>query len=404
MQYLTPPLPLLQERCDRLKLAVVVPTYNNAGTLARVLREVLAHTRNVIVVNDGSTDGTAAILQDFPEVAQVSYPQNVGKGWALRQGFAAATAAGYDYAITIDSDGQHFATDLPTFVDKLEAEGPALLIGVRNMAQDGIPGKSSFGHKFSNFWFWFETGLRAPDTQSGYRLYPLARLRGMRFFTPKYEFEIEVLVRAAWAGVPIGSVPIAVYYAPGKERITHFRPFQDFSRISVLNTVLVIITLLYIKPKQFITSLFRRETYTRLLGQIFNAEESAGRKALAVAFGVFMGIVPLWGFQLAVAIPAAFALRLNRYLVVLAANISLPPMIPFILYMSYLAGGLVVARPLHLASAEGLTLASIHQNFVQYFVGAWLLAGAAAALAGAATYLGQLLFQRDKQPPVAAHG
>ena len=382
-----PTLPLLQARCDRLRLVVLIPTYNNAGTLGRVLREVQQYTRNIIVVNDGSTDATADVLRGFPEVARVSYPRNVGKGWALRQGFAAATAAGYEHAITIDSDGQHFAADLPTFVDKLEAEGPALLIGARNMAQDGIPGKSSFGHKFSNFWFWVETGLRAPDTQSGYRLYPLGPLRGLRFFTPKYEFEIEVLVRAAWAGVPIGSVPIAVYYAPGKERITHFRPFQDFSRISVLNTVLVVITLLYIKPRQFIASLFRRETYTRLLKQIFNSEESAGHKARSVAFGVFMGIAPIWGFQLLVAIPLAIALRLNRYLVVLSANISLPPMIPFILYLSYLAGGLVVARPLRLVSAEGLTLASIHQNFVQYFIGAWLLAGAAALLAGAACYL-----------------
>jgi glycosyltransferase involved in cell wall biosynthesis len=135
MQHVSSHIPLLQERCDRLKLAVLIPTYDNAGTLARVVREVQAYTRNVIVINDGSTDATAEILQDFPEVTLVSYPQNVGKGWALRQGFKAATAAGYDYAITIDSDGQHFATDLPTFIDKLEAEGPALLIGARNMAQ-----------------------------------------------------------------------------------------------------------------------------------------------------------------------------------------------------------------------------------------------------------------------------
>lgn len=396
-------LPLLQARCDRLRLAVLVPTYNNAGTLARVLREVQAFTRNIIVVNDGSTDDTAAILAEFPEVAQVSYSTNVGKGWALRQGFAAANRAGYEHVITIDSDGQHFASDLPTFVDKLEAEGPALLIGARDMGQAGIPGKSSFGHKFSNFWFWFETGLRVPDTQSGYRLYPLAPLRAMRFFTPKYEFEIEVLVRAAWAGVPVGAVPISVYYAPGKERITHFRPFQDFSRISVLNTVLVVITLLYIKPKHFLASLLRRETYAKLLGQIFNAEESAGHKALSVAFGVFMGIAPIWGFQLLVAIPLAMALRLNRYLVVLSANISLPPMIPLIIYLSYRVGGLVVAQPLRLASSAGLTLASIHQNFVQYFLGAWLLAAGAAVLAGAATFVLQLLLQRRK-PLATTHG
>ena len=271
------------------------------------------------------------------------------------------------------------------------------------MAQAGIPGKSSFGHKFSNFWFWFETGLRVPDTQSGYRLYPLGPLRGMRFFTPKYEFEIEVLVRAAWAGVRVGAVPIAVYYAPGKERITHFRPFRDFSRISVLNTVLVIITLLYVKPRQFVRSLFRRDTCARLLAQVFNAEETARHKALSVAFGVFMGIAPIWGFQLLVAIPLAIFLGLNRYLVVLAANISLPPMIPLIIYLSYRAGGLLVAQPLRLASAQGLTLASIHQNFVQYFVGGWLLAGGAALLAGGATYAVQQLAPRRKRL-ATAHG
>lgn len=397
------PFPLLQDRCERLKLCVIIPTYNNCTTLAAVIEQVQQFTSNIIVVNDGSTDGTAAVLAGFPAVTLVNYPENVGKGWALRQGFAAANQAGYDYAITIDSDGQHFATDLPAFLDKLETEGPALLIGARNMAQDGIPGKSSFGHTFSNFWFWVETGQRLPDTQSGYRLYPLVPLRGMRFFTPKYEFEIEVMVRAVWAGVRVGSVPIAVYYAPGKERITHFRPFQDFSRISVLNTVLVIITLLYIKPKQFISSLFRKETYAQLLGQVFNAEESAQTKALSVAFGVFMGIAPIWGFQLLVAIPLAIFLRLNRYLVVLSANISLPPMIPLLIYLSYRMGGLVVPKPLHLASAEGLTLASIHQNFVQYFVGSWLLASIAALVAGAATYAAHQLAPRKKRL-AAAHG
>lgn len=396
-------IPLLQERCDRLKLCVIIPTYNNCTTLAKVITQTQQFTSNIIVVNDGSTDSTAALLAGFPEVSLVSYPDNVGKGWALRQGFAAANKAGYDYAITIDSDGQHFAADLPTFVDKLEAEGPALLIGARNMAHHSIPGKSSFGHKFSNFWFWFETGQRLPDTQSGYRLYPLAPLRGMRFFTPKYEFEIEVLVRAAWAGVRVGSVPIEVFYAPGKERITHFRPFHDFSRISVLNTVLVISTLLYIKPKQFILSLFRRETYAKLLGQVFNADESAQHRALSVAFGVFMGIAPIWGFQLLVAIPLAIFLRLNRYLVVISANISLPPMIPLLIYLSYLLGGLVVAQPVQLASAEGLTLASIHQNFMQYFIGSWLLAGSAALLAGGATYAAALLAPRRKRL-ATAHG
>lgn len=402
-ELLSRPIPTLQHRFDALRICVIIPTYNNCTTLAKVVQDVQQYTSNVIIVNDGSTDETAAILATLEGPVIISYPKNVGKGWALRQGFAAASNEDYAYAITIDSDGQHFASDLHAFLDKLEAEGPALIIGARNMAQDGIPSKSSFGHKFSNFWFWVETGVRAPDTQSGYRLYPLGPLRNRCFFTRKYEFEIEVLVRSAWAGVKVDSVPIAVYYAPGKERITHFRPFTDFSRISVLNTVLVIITILYIKPKQFLASLFKKETYAAFWAQVFNAEESREHKALSIAFGVFMGIAPIWGFQLVVAIFLAVFFKLNRYLVILSANISLPPMIPFIIYLSYAVGGLVVDKPIQLAYHRGLSIATIHQNFVQYFIGSWIFAAAAAVVAGLVTYASLHLYQRRNRL-VTTHG
>jgi len=188
--------------------------------------------------------------------------KNKGKGYALRQGFKRAIELGYSYAITIDSDGQHFAADLPAFLGKLEEHPCAIMIGARNMEQSSVPGKSSFGNKFSNFWFWVETGKKMPDTQSGYRLYPIKALQHISFFTRKYEFEIEVLVRAAWAGIDVISVPVKVYYPAKEERISHFRPFKDFSRISVLNTVLVLITFLYIKPRDLFRSIKKKTSGT----------------------------------------------------------------------------------------------------------------------------------------------
>jgi glycosyltransferase involved in cell wall biosynthesis len=240
------------------KVCVLVPTYNNAQTLAAVLESLLAYTPQILVVNDGSTDSTPAILERFPQLERVSYPINQGKGYALRTGFKRAVELGYDYAITIDSDGQHFAEDLPKFLEKLQDYPNAIIMGARNMDQASVPGKSSFGHKFSNFWFKVETGKKLSDTQSGYRLYPVSRLQGMRFITKKYEFEIEVLVRAAWAGVDLTEVPVRVFYAEKEKRISHFRPFRDFSRISVLNTVLVLITFLYIKPRDFFRSIKKK--------------------------------------------------------------------------------------------------------------------------------------------------
>ncbi|GAA4371115.1 DUF2062 domain-containing protein [Hymenobacter saemangeumensis] len=396
-----PPAPLLQHRTDQHGICILIPTYNNSLTVRDVITKVQAYTNNIIVVNDGSTDDTPAILAATPGIQLISYLPNQGKGWALRQGFQAAIAAGYRYAITLDSDGQHFASDLHAFINKLEADGPGLIIGARNMDQAGIPSKSSFGNKFSTFWFWVETGVRVPDTQSGYRLYPLQPLRGMRFFTYKYEFEIEVIVRAAWRGVPVSFVPISVYYAPGKERITHFRPFTDFSRISVLNTILVIIAFLYIKPRDFIKSLGRRETYSRLKRQIVNAEESNLQKSVAIALGVFIGIAPIWGFQIIACLFLSTLLKLNKFLVLLSAHISIPPLIPLILYLSYLTGGLLVEKPVALQYGKQLTLAAIHYNFVQYVVGSLLLAAGAAIASGLATYV-LLFFFRKKSPALTS--
>ena len=249
------------EKFKAQKICVLMPTYNNAITLAAVINDVSAYCNDIIVVNDGSTDDTENIASSFSFVQLVSYKKNVGKGWALQKGFAYAIEKGYQYAITIDSDGQHFAKDLPAFLNKIQQTPNSLIIGARNMEQASVPGKSSFGHKFSNFWYKLETGVDCPDTQSGYRLYPLQLFKGMRFFTTKYEFEIEVLVRASWKGIAIESVPVTVYYAPKETRISHFRPFTDFSRVSMLNTVLVPIALLYIKPRDFFRWVLKKKIF-----------------------------------------------------------------------------------------------------------------------------------------------
>lgn len=248
----------MQDIFEQHSLCVIVPTYNNELTLEKVLHGVMAYTKKIIVVNDGSTDNTPEILKSFPTITQVTYQTNKGKGYALRQGFAKAVELGYEYAITIDSDGQHYPEDLGLFLEKLNETPQALIIGSRNMEQSSVPGKSSFGNKFSNFWFWVETGLKMNDTQSGYRLYPVRLLKDISFVTRKFEFEIEVLVRAAWNGITVTEVPVRVYYPEKGKRISHFRPFQDFSRISVLNTFLVTIAFLYIKPRDFIRSIKKK--------------------------------------------------------------------------------------------------------------------------------------------------
>lgn len=379
------------------KICVLIPTYNNAGSLADVIKNVLAYTTDVVVVNDGSTDNTAQILEGFKDIHIINYSPNRGKGIALRTGIKEAAKLGYKYAIAMDSDGQHYAHDLPKFLEAILEHPGSLIVGARNLDQENVPGKSSFGNRFSNFWYWVETGIRLPDTQSGYRLYPVAKLAKKKYFTRKYEFEIEVMVRAAWSGIPVMSIPISVYYPPAAERVSHFRPFKDFTRISILNAVLTIIALLWIKPRDFVKLIFSRDGWRKIWKAIFvNPQETNNTKAASIGFGVFMGIVPIWGFQLAVGIPLAIMMRLNKTLFILAANISIVPFIPFILMASIITGKLVLGDHNWSLNMQNMDLSHLKDAGLTYIIGAVVL----AVVAGIAAYLITLLtlaFTRRKK-------
>lgn len=393
---------VLRNAFNDYRVCVIIPTYNNGRTLHTVIEDVSCYTSNIIVVNDGSTDDTSDILTGFTGIEKVSYSVNQGKGWAIRQGIKRALELGYDYAITIDSDGQHFAKDLPVFIEQLKKHPRAIIIGSRNMNQSSVPGKSSFGNRFSNFWFRVETGIKLPDTQSGYRLYPIFLLKDMKFFTKKYEFEIEVLVRAAWKDIPVLPAPVSVYYAPGNERVSHFRPFKDFFRISILNTILVLISVLYIKPRNFLRDIFIKERRNKFIREhLINIYEPRHIKVFSVAFGVFMGIIPIWGFQLMSAIFLAIFLRLNKALVILAAHISIPPMIPLIIFLSYKTGAIwMPEKGEDLVFNYGISFNSVKHNFQQYIYGSITLAVIAAILGGLFTWTILLLFRKNKRVAV----
>lgn len=373
---------------DERGICVLIPTYNNDKTLERVLDGVLAYTSHVIVVNDGSTDSTSSILSKYKESLTIlNQPTNKGKGVALRLGLEYARTQGYSYAITIDSDGQHYPSDIPVFVEALKdhvEEEPLLLIGSRNMNQEGIPKKSSFGNKFSNFWFWFETGISLTDTQSGYRMYPLNEL-AKKYFTTKFEFEIEIIVRAAWRGVKVKNIPVSVLY-DSSERVSHFRPFKDFTRISILNTVLVIITLTYIIPRNFVKG-FKKKSFKNFVKEdILGSGDSAAIKASSIALGTFIGLTPLWGLHSFLSLFLAISLRLNKPLAFAFSNISIPPMIPIIIYSSLQIGYFIIPNSAAKAEFTDFNFHTISNHLMQYVVGSFSLALLMSATLGTLSY------------------
>lgn len=374
-----------QGRARRLGVCIIIPTYNNCRTLGRVLAGVAAYSTDTIVINDGSTDETAKILDEFSGLTRIDFQNNSGKGMALRAGFTKALELGYEFAITIDSDGQHFPHDISTFLDALEEHGAALLIGSRNMTHETVPKKSSFGNRFSNFWFWFETGIRLSDTQSGFRLYPLRRMP-QRFFTRKFEFEIEAIVRTAWKGVPIKNIPIEVLYDP-EERISHFRPFTDFTRISILNTILVLNMILYIKPRNFVVNLKKKGFRRFFVENVLRNQDSTFVKAASISLGVFIAIIPIWGLQTVAVLFLATVFRLNRAIAFTFSHISIPPMIPFVIYSSLLTGSLFFPDAPPLDFQRLLSIDAIRENLAQYLVGSVILATVAALVFGSTAYL-----------------
>lgn len=373
-------------KARRLGCAVVIPTYNNAGTLRRVVEEVRAMVPDVIVVNDGSTDGTAGILSGIEGIEVISYEENRGKGYALKTGLRRAAGEGFRYAVTIDSDGQHFPDDIPAFLDEAERHPDSLVIGARNLTQENMPSKNTFANRFSNFWFRLETGKRMQDTQSGFRLYPLEKMSGMRFMTSRYEFELESAVKLAWRGVRVANIPVGVHYAPAGERVSHFRPFRDFARISLLNAWLVIVAFLVYYPYKFIRWLRWPNIKRFIRDNITHSRESNLRLSLAIGLGIFWGIVPVWGYQMIMAGVTAHFLRLNKVICIVSANISLPPIIPFILYGSYATGGFVMNRPVTITFSN-ISFEAVGEGLLQYIVGSVVLAVAAGIAIGLLSYI-----------------
>lgn len=378
------------------KVCVIIPTYNNHKTLKRVIDGVLQYTTNVIVVNDGSTDTTFDIINSYPSIDAIHLPKNQGKGNALQLGFKKAIENGFHYAITIDSDGQHFPDDIPVFLEELtKSENNILLIGSRNMGQEGVPKKSSFGNKFSNFWFWFETGIKLEDTQSGYRLYPLLQLP-KKYFTNKFEFEIEVIVRAAWKGTEVKNIPVKILYDP-TERVTHFRPFKDFTRISILNTILVLITLLYIKPRDFFRNFQKKKIKQFVKEEILQSNDSNLIKSLSIALGVFIGIAPFWGFQTVLVFFLAVLFRWNKMLAFAFSNISIPPMIPIIIYASLQIGSYFINGNLNFSNYQNITFETIKSHTSQYIVGSFVLATIMAFTFGLSSFFILSLQEKSKK-------
>ncbi len=372
---------------DGVRLLVLIPLYNHAAAVRGVVEACLAVHPEVLVVDDGSNDGGAATLAGLP-VRILRHPVNRGKGAAILTAAAEARRLGMTHLATIDADGQHDPADLPKLLAVLAAKPLAIVVGTRDFSAANVPGSSKFGRRFSNFWLRLQTGSTLGDTQSGFRIYPLEVLEGLPLRDRHYSFEVEVLVKASWAGIPLREAPISVHYPPAGERISHFRGFRDNLRLTLLNTRLTARSILpwphhrlagagaaplrvsVLRPIQSLRTLLTENT-------------SPGQLAAAGAVGVFLGAVPLVAMHTIAILLAAGFFRLNKVAAIGASQICMPPLVPALcIETGYFLrhGRFLTEISLETLGYQGL------ERLLEWLIGSLLLGPLLALLVGGTIY------------------
>jgi len=226
------PTPVL----SAVRILTVIPTKDNEGSIAAVVTGCFAHTSDLLVIDDGCTDRTVE-RAEAAGATVLRHPHNRGKGAALETALDWAAGHGFSHIVAIDADGQHEPDDLPSFYDAIRAHPDAVIAGVRDMSQ--APSSAGYARANSNFWVWVETSQRMGDTQCGYRAYPVGPTRSLCLVPSRYQWEVEVLVRSVWAGIPVVDHPCRVFYPPAEERVSSYRKVVDTARISWLNAHLI---------------------------------------------------------------------------------------------------------------------------------------------------------------------
>jgi glycosyltransferase involved in cell wall biosynthesis len=391
---------------DNLKILIVIPTFNNKSTLRRVVEEALALGLPVLVVNDGSTDGAMDSIANLP-VQRIDFRQNNGKGAAIRAAAQWADEQGCTHIITMDADGQHDPGDLSRFVATIQQYPMSLIIGVRDFGMTNTPGSSVFGRKFSNFWIRISCGMQVQDSQSGFRAYPLELFRHVYPRARRYNFEMEILVRAIWAGMAVEQIGINVHYTTETMRASHFRPFVDNARISLTFSRLVTRNLIPWPHKVYFGASAAEEIWQylfhpiRTIKMLLTEQTSPRQIALASTLGIFMGTLPLIAMHMVAIVFVATRLRLNRLIALNVSHLCAPPLVPALaVEFGYLIrhGRLLTDFNMQTLGHEAL------QRLWDYLIGSIALAPLLGAAAGLLAYSLALLFRNMQRNLVQAKG
>jgi len=383
-----------------------IPVYNNRETVRRVAEECRSILRNVVVVDDGSSDADAAQLLAGLDLVVLRHDRNRGKGEAILTASRYIEQRGGLFMITVDADGQHLPRDMVKFLPLLQVDDPAIVIGCRNFDTDNVPASSRFGRSFANFWLLVETGVVIGDCQSGFRAYPVRYLNRLRFKGAHYDFEAEVLARGAWGGLALRMVDIDVIYPKRAERVSSFKPFLDNLRLTRIHSMLVGRRMLPLGHERLVErkkdpelSLVRHPG--KVLRKLVTESATPQGLALSAAVGLFIAVLPIPFFHSVVILFFAIRLNLNKIVALNIQHLAMPPVVP----------ALCIELGYYIRHGRWLTelsFATVFQQFssrfYEWFIGSLFIAPLAALLAGCVIYLSAATIKKIRCTDAAKEG
>lgn len=212
-----------------MRICALIPAYNEADIIGDLVTAVRPHVAEVVVIDDGSVDGTGALAARAGAVC-LRLDENQGKGAALRHALARIAPSDFTHVLFMDGDGQHRPEDIPALVEKARATGADLVIGARSLDRSRMPRSRHFSNSVGSQLTSRLVGRPIRDSQSGFRLIRTESLSALRLRARRYEIEMEVLIKLCRRGATIDHAPVALVYDGGRAR-SKMRPIRDTVRI-----------------------------------------------------------------------------------------------------------------------------------------------------------------------------
>jgi len=314
------------------KIIIVIPVYNHSTTLPGIVKGALAANDAVMVVDDGSTDKSADTLTGL-NVHLIHHKQNLGKGAAIKTAAMAARKLGMTHIVTIDANGRYDPADFHLFAGALKKNTNSIIIGRRNLQKGEVPVLYRFSRRRTNFWFQVQTGKSLSDARCTFRAYPLAVLENLTLRTRRNSFEVEVLTKAAWAGVNLNEVNISAYFHRPEKQKFNFTFLMDNLRATLFNFHLTMRSIVPWPHQKLISKDQSKEKISvlhplRSIKTLLTENTSPRQLAAVGALGVFIGTLPLIGLHNITILFAAGYFRLNKVVALATSWLCVPPFVP----------------------------------------------------------------------------